>query len=482
MTNPVLLIVIPLLSAFLCLIHKKVKPYLLGFAVLFNLALLAFLEKGSYTIGGYEPPFGINLSLDSYSFIGVVLLNLLFAIALAMNAKESIPHAPILAVTLAALNGMILTNDLFNLFVFMEITAIAAFVLSSQAKKYSHSFQYLVIGSLGSSFFLLGVILLYTIFGTLNMADLTMIYLTSVVPGAQVDPVALTLPVLLIFIGLGVESKLFPFNAWVKGVYGHAGALVGALFASPFALTILLVFGRLFNWVLPMSEGLRTVFLFLAVITLLFGEFAAYSKRSIREVLLYSSIAQAGLVVLLFLSGLVLPALAQLISNVVSKLILFSVAGTLADTTGSDEIDALGGVFQKNKWMGFGFTVASLSIMGLPIFYGFFSKLNVLFGLFLTNHYILPAIILFATLVEGVYFVRMLAKLWNPGEEGKEAKTEYLTPMAPTFTLPKQVMVIALALLLILGGLFQSYLFTNVITLADQPSATRVAELEKGGM
>lgn len=477
MTNPVFLIVIPLLSAFLCLVHKKAYKFGLGFAVLFDVAFLAVVEKGTYTIGGYEPPFGINLVLDNYSFIGIVLLNLLFALIIAMNAKDAAPHAPMLAVALAGLNGMILTNDLFNLFVFMEITAIAAYVLSSIAKQYRYSFQYLILGSLGSSFFLLGVILLYASFGTLNMADMTSRILAS-----GLDPKVLTLPLLLIFIGLGVEAKILPFNAWVKGVYGNAGSLVGSLLASPFALIVLLVFGRLFNWVFPIADGLKTVFLILAILTLVFGEITAYSKKNLREVLLFSSIAQAGLIVALFLAGLVLPAIAQLISNVVSKLILFSVAGTIADSAGNDDIASLGGFFHKNKLIGLGFTVASLSIMGLPLFYGFFAKLNVLFGLFMTNHLVIPAVILFATLIEGVYFVRILAKMWNPGEEGKEAKEEYLTPLAATYNLQKRILIPVLAVLLLLGGIFQSYLFNNVLVLAEQPSETRVATQSEGGM
>ena len=478
MTNPVFLIVIPLLSAFLCLIHPKVKPFALAIAQVFNLAFLFVVEKGTFAIGGYEPPFGISLTLDSYSFIGVVLLNSLFAMVLLMNAKEAVPHAPLLAVALAGLNGMILTSDLFNLFVFMEITAIAAYILSSVAKKYHHSFQYLVLGSIGSSFFLLGIILLYASYGTLNMNDLTMRVLSSSV----YTPGVLTLPILLIFIGLGVEAKILPFNSWVKGVYGNAGALVGTLLASPFALTVLLVIGRLFNWVLPVEEGLRTIFLVLAILTLLVGEITAYSRKTLREVLLFSSIGQAGLIVALFITGLVLPALGQLISNVVSKLILFSVAGSIADSAGSDEIKSLGGFFQKHKLIGISFTVASLSIMGLPLFYGFYAKLNLLFGLFVTNHLVVPAVILFATLIEGVYFVRLLAKLWNPGAEGKEAKIEDVTTLTASYNLQKRILIPVVALLLVLGGLFQSVLFTDVLTLADSEGSTRVATHNEGGM
>lgn len=458
MINPVILIVIPLLAAFLSIIFKKLNKIFLGLALLINTASLLFMSKGDYIIGGFKPPFGINLVLDTYSFIGVILLNLLFAIAVIMSFEKAAKYAPVLIIGLGGLNGMVLTGDLFNLFVFMEITAIVAYILSAVSKRYKYSLNYLIIGSVGSSLFLFGTIVLYGIFGTLNMADMA-----GTIMQNDIASSTLLLPILMIFIGLAVEIKLIPFNGWAQGIFGNADGLVGPILASPFVLAILFIFGRLFNSVFYITGSLKAILLTIAVLTLVLGEFAAYSKKSLREILLFSSIAQSGLVVIMFLTGLIMPAILQLISNVVSKLVLFTVAGTVAETAGTDQISDLRGIFKKYKLIGFGYTVATLSLIGLPLFYGFYAKLNILLSLFMTSNYWLPAIILFAALIEGIYFLRMLVQLWNPGQEGEESKDEDSSDLSISFNIMQSVFIPFTALLIIAAGIIPFTLQSTVL-------------------
>ena len=176
-SNPVLLVAIPLLFAFVAVFLKKIDKALLLAAAVLNVAAAVFLAATFdglriIEIGGFAPPFGISLVLDEYSLIGVALLNGIFAAMLLMSSKLVQKHATIFLVSLAALNGMILTGDLFNLFVFMEIAAISAYIFTAMEKGYKHSFNYLVVGTLGSVLFLFGIILLYNIFGSLNMFDI----------------------------------------------------------------------------------------------------------------------------------------------------------------------------------------------------------------------------------------------------------------------------------------------------------------------
>jgi len=168
MNNPVLLIAFPLLFSFLPTLFKKWEKASLVSVILFNIIALFFIEKGVYNIGGWEAPFGINLVLDNYSFIGVLIVNLVFALSVLISFESIGKYSIVLLISLASLNGMILTGDLFNLFVFMEIGAISAYILSSITKKYKFTFNYLVIGTLGSGLYLLGTIILYGIFGSLN--------------------------------------------------------------------------------------------------------------------------------------------------------------------------------------------------------------------------------------------------------------------------------------------------------------------------
>ena len=248
-SNPVLLVAIPLLFAFVAVFLKKTDKALLYAAVVLNVAAAVYLAA-TYggmriiEIGGFAPPFGISLVLDEYSLIGVALLNGIFTAMLLMSSKLVQKHATIFLVSLAALNGMILTGDLFNLFVFMEIAAIAAYIFTAMDKGYKHSFNYLVLGTLGSVLFLFGVILLYNIFGSLNMFDIQ----EKLGEPSGVTEGALALPLVLMFAGLSVEAKLIPFGGWVRGVLKKANSLVGTLIISGYALAALLVVGRLVGY------------------------------------------------------------------------------------------------------------------------------------------------------------------------------------------------------------------------------------------
>jgi len=446
MIQPVLFIVIPLLLAFISVMIKHQGRILLSLGVIVNVGLLFFMEKGEYILGGHKPPYGIVLTLDQYSFLGLIVLNGLFALLMLIQLEKLEAIASVLLIALGSLNGLLLTGDLFNLFVFLEISSIAAFILVATNKRWKHVFNYIIIATLGSSFYLLGVILLYSQYGTLNMAKMSELMNTTGTPGSYI-------PVLFIFIGLAVETKLLPFNGWVKGVLGRSDSLVGPMIGSIYAGVMLLVFGRLFTDIFVINETVTLLLSMVAVVTLLAGEFAAFSTTRLREVLLYSSIAQSGLAVVLFLNGYGTAALLVVFANVVSKFILFLLAAHMANNAeGSDDFEVLGGLFKSNPLNGLGFTIATLSLASLPLFFGFFVKINVLYSLFIEKDYVLPAIILGASLIEGAYFIRMLVKLWNPGQEGELSTMEQVTPL--NYSIKPIVCYVALTLsltLVILG-------------------------------
>lgn len=454
MISPVFLITIPLLIAFIATLFKRIQKPLLGVAILANLASLFFIEKGDYFIGGFQKPYGINLLLDDYSLLGVIIINIVFALTILMSSKQVGKYSVVLLISLAALNGMILTGDLFNLFVFMEIGAIAAYILTSMTKKFKESFNYLIIGTIGAGMYLFGVAILYSMFGSLNMS-----HIGELISKSNVNIGMLLLPTLLIFIGLAIEAKLLPFNGWVKGVLKNANGLVGALIASVYSGAILIVFGRIFGDVLVLSNELKYVLVALGVITFILGEIAAFSKKNIREILLFSSIAQAGLAATLFIYNLSFLGLIVVIGNVVSKFVLFSIAGNISEEAGTDSINELRGIFNKYKLLGVGFSIAALSLMGLPLFYGFFVKMNVLVSLFNQNNLWLPALILFGAVIEGAYFMRILVKLWNSGEEGTTASSKSDTERVLVSPVKMGVISILVGALLIVSGIMPNFTF-----------------------
>lgn len=415
--EPILLIAIPLLLAFLSILAKKSAKYVLVAASLFNVVAAMTLIKGIYTIGGFKAPFGISLVVDAYSMYSVMFLNVLFVLVVILAFKQASEISSILLVALAALNGMLLTGDLFNLFVFLEIASIAAFMIVATGKRYLAVLNYLVLATVGSSLYLLGVVILYAQYGTLNMMAMN---------EAMQGGVVSSIPIIFIFVGLAVEVKLVPMNGWVKDVLKDSNAFIGPMIASIYAGVMLMVFGRIVADVLVLSDGLKLTFGLIAVLTIIVGESAAFSSKGIREILLYSSIGQSGVAAVLFINGIVAGAMMVVLANVVVKFVMFVLAGHMAES-GTDQVDELKGIFRRNPLNGLAFTISGLSLIGLPMFFGFAVKMNVLINLFKADLWWIPIVILVASLVEGAYILRMLVALWNPGDEGQKSTDDLVT-------------------------------------------------------
>jgi len=435
----VLLIVLPLLFAFLSMLIKSHKDKLLYLGVIVNVGLLFFIEQGEYIIGGFSKPFGITLVLDQYSMVAVVLINVLFLFTIFSHYQSIQKYSTVLLTLLAGVNGLLLTGDLFNLFVFLEITSISAYILTTQSKKYYDTFHYIIIGSIGSGLYLLGVILLYGQFGNLNL---------SVIAQQLNHSSNVLLPLLLIFVGLAVETKLFPMNGWVKNVYKNANGLVGSIMASIIASTILFTFGRIINAVY-IDTFFYNMIIVIAVVTLITGELAAFNGKTMKEILLYSSIGQGGLVTLLMITGFIFPAVLIIINNGISKLIMFSIADNLSKE--DEQLDKLKGKFHNHKILGIAFTVSSFSLIGLPLFLGFYAKVNTIIGLLDVN-LLLPAIILIITIVEGAYLMKLNILLWHPGNEG-EAVMPYEEEKSSSHSLSMILAMCILSLVLLTAGI-----------------------------
>ena len=446
MLNPVLLIAIPLGLAFIAVIFKKMQKWILAAGIIINAVLVFFLEKGETAIGGFKIPLGISLVVDNYSIIGVVLVNILALAAVVIAFKKAQGFVPVILAGLAGMNGMVLTGDLFNLFVFMEITAISAYILSSEGKKPEQSFNYLVIGSIGSVLYLLGLILLYNMTGTLNMALMSE-------KAALLGQTVVLIPLVMIFSGIAVEAKLLPMSGWVSGVLGNSNAFTGVMFASVYSSAALFVFGRIFSQILVPGTTAGIVLVTIALLTFASGQVAAFRSKSLRKVLLYSSIAQSGLAAALFATGFVFPAVLVIINNAVGKMVMFSSAGNLEEKYGTDDYNGLSGAFNKNTITGIAFTVAALSLTGIPLLFGFYTKLNVLAAYLNQGTFFVPAVILLGTIIEGAYFIRILIKLWAPGKEGEWANTDSAVGEKKIFNGAGTVAVVLAAALIVLSGL-----------------------------
>lgn len=429
----VLLVVLPLLLAFVGLLMKRINGLFVLGAALVNIVLVLLIDNGAYVIGDYSSVIGIRLLINDTMRIGLLLSNgLIFVIAL-INIKHHQKIFSVLLLSMAALNGMLLTDDLFNLFVFLEIASIAAYLISSLNQKPFSSFQYLVLGTVGGAFFLLGTILLYAMFGTLNITELGRLI------GAE-TPSNLILPMMFIFVGIGVEAKLLPFNTWVKGVLGHSNTLTGPMIAGVYAAVLGFVIGKL-TGLFIFEDAILTVLTIWLVAGILLGDVMAFASTRAKEVLLYSSVASASLAVLLFAYQLDTWAINLLIVNALGKTALFLIINTLSAQTSSDKLVDLEGVFKNQIVLGVAFSIITLSIMGMPLFVGFVIKMNYLTLLAGESMFVL-IVLLTAALIEGIYFAKLLIKLWDKKGHQTTFKVDVLL---------KSVVILIAAVMLVFG-------------------------------
>ncbi len=396
----VLLIVLPLIFAFLAAIKKSFSYPLLVTSTVVNVIIVLLLKTSVpsvHVLGGWKPPFGINLVLDDASYYAVLIANIVFFLVALF--KETVgKYSTVLMVMLAAVNGFVLTGDLFNSFVFLEILTATGVILASKRENYYNAFKYLVLGSLAGSMYLLATIFTYTQVGSLNMAHASYF---------AISEKAIVVITILYLVGLGVEAKLFPLNGWVSGVYG-GNDLSPLVMATAVSFAALYMMGRLFLTVFG-GYALHILYV-LALITIVAGELAALYQKNLLKTLAYSSIAQAGIVLAAISKStekMVSLAYFHLTNDVIAKFVLFLVATFLVYNYKN-----LNGVFKKHKVLGTAFTISSMSLIGFPLFAGFQSKLRMLMEMFKTSDYLFPAVLLFATVIELTYLVRWNVKLW----------------------------------------------------------------------
>lgn len=449
MVNPVLLIAIPLGMAFAIPLFtlfwkgaaKYIPPVALGFNLVVSLLMLPRVLENPVivSIGGWQPPFYINLVAGPVGVLFstiIALVGLLVSVYALDYIKEGATekYHMLYLLLLTGATGVVLTGDIFNLFVFFEILCISSYALVAYLRERSgieSAVKYLIQGAVGSSLLLIGIGLLYGQFGTLNMADIAE-KITSA------SPISLFVPMVLLITGLGVEAAIFPLNAWLPDAHSSAPSSISAILSGIAIEVGLYAVAR----VIFTMFGASSIFLFLAllgILTLLIGEMCAFSQNNIKRMLAYSSIGQIGLILFalaIATSYGVTGGLFQLVSHTLSKALLFLAVGYMIYRAGSLEISALEGMGKKMPLTCFAFTIGAFSLVGLPPFIGFPSKFLVVRAALATKETyfcVLVGLALLGTVIEGVYFFRVVQVLYFKGEKPnpgrKDAPMVALIPM-----------------------------------------------------
>ena len=440
MPDPVLLIAIPLGFSFLIplvgFISRKIEKFIPPIAMAINIALSLMLipyilkKPVVSSLGGFLHPFSINLYAGPVglffslliSFIGFLVS--LYAISYIKEGATQKYHMLFLLLLTGA-TGAALTADIFNLFVFCEIVCISSFALvaytGSKAGVESAT-KYLIQGSIGSSFFLIAIGLIYGQFGTLNMAAIAQQI-------HNVKPINVYLPIAMIISGIGVEAAIFPINAWLPDAHSSAPSTISAVL-SGIAIKIGLYVILRFVFTIFGATNLLLILIITGIATILIGEFSAFSQHNIKRMLAYSSTGQIGLILFAISLGTpqgVSAGFFQLITHTLSKSILFLSSGYMIVKAGSMEMENMEGMGKRMPVSSLSFTVGAFSLIGLPPFIGFPSKFLIIKAAISKGDALsitLIILVLLGTIIEAAYFFRTIQTLYFKGDSNSIKRDE----------------------------------------------------------
>ncbi len=380
-------------SAGLLMVRRSTKVPLVAAVLVVSLIiaceialLLKVLEQGpvSMTMGNWLPPFGISLTADIFgaSFALAASLVTLFILIYAeidragADGRDAF-HATVLLL-LAGVTGAFLTGDLFNLYVWFEVTLIASFGLIVQGGRpvqLDGAVKYGFLNFLATSLFLLALGLTYGLLGTLNMADIM-----GVAPLA--NPAAMTGIAALLLLAFGMKAAAFPLNAWLPAAYHTPPAAISALFAALLTKVGAYALLRALVAVLPGSRDLlEPVLAFLAIATLLIAPLGAIAETNLRRAIGFIVIGGIGAVMV----GIAAPSELGIAGSglyilhaIFTMAALYMVAGLIEKRTGELDTRQMGGLYAASAPLSILFIIGVLASAGVPPFLGFWPKLLLL--------------------------------------------------------------------------------------------------------
>lgn len=456
---PVLQVVLPLIAAPLCVILRRRIP-VLGLAIAVAWATFAIavallrqvLADGpiSYALGGWAPPWGIEYRVDPLAAFVLMFVSLIGAVTLTYAPRSLARELPsdrlhlfiaAFLLCLTGLLGIVISGDLFNVFVFLEISALSSYVLIAMGRDrraLTAAFQYLVLGTIGATFILIGIGLLYAMTGTLNMADMA----------ARLPEVMSTRTVVAALgffsIGLFIKMALFPLHIWLPNAYTYAPSVVTAFLAATatkVAVYVMLRFAFTISNI-KMNFGafdLGTVLIGLSLAGIFVASTVAIFQRDVKRLLAYSSVAQIGYMVLgiSFASVTGLTAtIVHLFNHALIKGGLFLAMGCFAFVAGGTRLERLQGIGKTMPWTTFAWVLGGLSLIGVPATAGFVSKMYLIRAALEAGVWPVAAMILLSSLLALVYVWRVVeVAYFMPAPEGAERREAPLSMLIPTWLL-----------------------------------------------
>jgi multicomponent Na+:H+ antiporter subunit D len=433
---PAILFLLPLFAAIsmpvVCLRHRHWSQPI-SVAILVAMVLVSILNLHNvvhhgevrYVFSGWTVPFGIEWVADGLASIILVLLSILSLLGVMFAGSTSpkalggrIVHYYILILLLiSALTGIVFSRDLFNLFVFLEVAAISSYALVGVAggRALFAAFRYLILGTLGASFYLLGVSYLYAVTGTLNMADLA-----DKLP-LLLNSKALVAGLLFMFIGLGIKMALVPFHVWMPGAYTYAPDSISPILASLVTKVALLAWVRISFWVLNASIVIYDIPILVIVAVLgalaaVIGASLALAQRDLKMMFAYGGISHIGIILIGIGQGNqtgFAGGVFYLLNDAVMQAALFFLAAVAFCHYKVKTIEDIGHIGKQAPWLTGSLIVMGLGMIGLPPTGGFFGKWYIILGAIEAGSYVSVAAVLLSTLLTLAYFVKLFEAIFR---------------------------------------------------------------------
>ena len=457
---PILQVIVPLMAAPLCLFLTRSRLVWLfalivsGLAFLISSLLLQqVMASGTiiYELGGWDAPWGIEYRIDQLNAFLLLIISAVSTVVLLAahtSIKQEIPadrHTLfyiLYLLSLAGMLGIVATGDAFNVFVFLEITSLSAYALIALGKDRRAlwaSYQYLIMGTIGATFILIGIGLMYQMTGTLNMYDLSQ----------RLPEVAHTRTVFTAFafviVGVCLKLALFPLHLWLPNAYAYAPSIVTAFFAATatkVAVYLLIrftfsVFGLSFSFT---ALPLQMLFVVLGLLGIFAASFAAIYQKNVKHLFAYSSIAQIGYMIVGFsvstTAGL-MATLLHMFNHALMKGALFLALAAVVYRIGSAQLSQFNGLGRQMPYTMAAIVIGGLSLIGVPLTVGFVSKWYLVLATIENGWWPVAVLILLGSLLAIVYVWRIVeAAYFKPPLAGRESiKEAPLSLLIPTWTL-----------------------------------------------
>lgn len=380
----------------------------------------------TYEFGGWAAPIGIVYVVDylnSFILVIVAFIGFMGAIYAKKSVEFEIDEIKwpqfytLYILFIVGMMGIVITGDIFNIYVFIEITSLSGYALIASGRKRAAllaSYNYLILGSIGASFILIGIGYLYMVTGTLNMADLRMrlpeLYDSTTVRTAFA----------FFTVGLSLKMALFPLHIWLPNAYAKSPSAVSGVMAATstkvFAYVLIRFLFNVFSIdISVMDIPITEILLVVSAVAILAGSILAMSQTNIKRMLAYSSVGQIGYIILgaaianeISMSG----SLLHILNHALMKGALFFVVGIVVYKIGTEKISDLSGLGRKMPITMGAFTIGALSMIGVPLTVGFTSKWYLVLGAMQSGLWIFVAVILLSSLLTTVYFWRIVEMIY----------------------------------------------------------------------